>query len=135
MMRKVVLLCILCALPVILFGQSKTIKIDWGEKNTNQTTFNTNTQFSNLQKNKNESQTLELEGEWVMYSQIWEDTRPVNPNSIRVTGIKYGSLTADELSRIDRSVLPGKLSYTLNSTYSRDKLYTAFTIVPVISEN
>jgi len=135
MMRKVVLLCILCALPFILFGQSKTIKIDWGEKNTNQSTFNTNTQFSNLQKNKNESQTLELEGEWVMYSQIWEDTRPVNPNSIRVTGIKYGSLSADELSRIDRSVLPGKLTYTLKSTYSRDKLYTAFTIVPVISEN
>jgi len=135
MMRKVVLLSVLCTLPVMLFGQSKSVKIDWGEKNSSQPSLTTSTDFTNLQKKNNESHTLELEGEWVMYSQIWEDTRPVNPNSIRVAGIKYGTLSADELSRIDRSVLPSKLTYTFNSTYSRDKLYTAFTIVPVINEN
>ncbi|KAA3625157.1 MAG: T9SS C-terminal target domain-containing protein [Flavobacterium sp.] len=134
-MRKVVLLCVLCTLPVMLFGQSKSIRIDWGEKNSSQPSLNTSTEFSNLQKKNNESHTLELEGDWVKYSHIWEDTRPVNPNSIRLSGIKYGTLSADELSRIDRSVLPSNLTYTISSTYSRNKLYTAFTIVPVITEN
>ncbi len=134
-MRKVVLLFVLFSLPVMLFGQSKTIIIDWEDNSTAKPSLTKNTEFSTAQKGNEDINSLQLSKENVRYIRLWPDSRQVNPNSARITGISYGVLSNNELSKIDPSTVPNQLTFTIKSTYSRDKLFTAFSVVPVINEN
>lgn len=135
MMRKVVLLFVLFSLPVMLFSQSKTIVVDWEDKQTKQPFLPKKSEVSTSKKARKDVSSLQLGEDRVIYSQIWPDTREVNPNSVRITGIVYGTLSNSELAKINKALVPNNLSYTLKSTYSRNKLFSVLTMAPVISQN
>ena len=135
MMKKIVLLFILFVTPIVMFGQSKTIRIDWKDNDQIQRINQKKTVVNRAETANVDKNYLEVNRNRVMFSQIWRDTRMANPNSARITGITYSTATQKQLSEVDRSQIPSRPSFSIQSTYSRDQLYTTFSITPIINDN
>ena len=134
-MRKAILLFILFAMPFIGKAQSKSVTIDWGDGDVSSSNFEANKQAASTKQNALEALKLQLNGEVVMYRTQWEDSGFSDKNSVVVSNVKYGSVSSAELKKINPAILPSKLQYNIASTNSRDKLYTIFTISPIIKTN
>lgn len=135
MMRKAVLISVLLAIPLLSIAQTRSIVIDWEEKNT--TTSNFATRVSNFQSGteKDVSVDLELSKERCMFSYQWIDTRYVNPASAKISNISYASLSPSELGKIDKNNIPKSPSFRINSSNGRETIYTVVSIVPVVNDN
>ena len=135
MMKKIVLLFILLSAPFVVTGQSKNIRIDWKDNAQTQRSIQKKTEIKRTETANEDKKNLEVGREGVVYSQIWRDNRMANPNSARISGITYSTVKPSELSEVDKTLIPTKPSFNLKSTYSREVLYTSFSIVPIIKDN
>lgn len=135
MMKKIVLLFVLFGIPFVMFGQSKTIRIDWKDNDQIQRINQKKTVVNRAETAISDKKYLEVNSNRVMFSQVWRDNRAANPNSARITGITYSTATQQQLAEVDKSQIPTRPSYSLRSTYSRDHLFTTFSITPIIKDN
>ncbi|MCW5520176.1 type IX secretion system sortase PorU [Aureitalea sp. L0-47] len=134
-MKKIVLLFILFSAPFVVVGQSKTIRIDWNDNTQTQRSFQKKAENKGVETANEDKRSLEVSRHGLRFSQVWKDSRMANPNSARISGITYATVSPSELSDVDKSQIPSSPSYNIKSTYSRNVLYTSFTIVPIIKDN
>lgn len=134
-MRKVLSILIFLVLPLAMKAQTKTITIYWEDSGQKQS--------SNYQQ-KSRGYSEEISGDLLrldlshgapIYTTQWEDSNFADKNSARVFNVKYGSLSSAELNKINKELVPAKLSYSIATTRARDILYTIFTISPVVRSN
>lgn len=135
LMRKAILLFILIAMPFLGKAQSKSITIYWGESSTSSNDFSAKKPTESAKQKAIESLKLQMDTEVVSYTTQWEDTGFSDRNSVTVSNIQYGSVSSEELKKINPDLLPSKLKYSIASTKSRDKLFTIFNITPIIKTN
>ncbi len=135
MMRKVVLFIVLLALPVLLIAQTRTVVIDWNEKETSAFSVTEKAKLNKVVKDRNFSSSLSFNKERLMYVHQWEDSRYANPRSARISSVSLTALSPNELNKIDKNSVPGAIKYELRSTKGREKVFTIFTLVPVINDN
>ncbi|WP_026450302.1 type IX secretion system sortase PorU [Aequorivita capsosiphonis] len=133
-MRKAILLFVLIAMPFLGRAQSKSIIIDWGEASTS-SSFNANKPSVSTTDRALESLKIQMDKETVRYTTQWEDGAFADPNSVRVTNVRYGSVSSEELSRMSPELLPNTLEYAIGSSMARDELLTIFNISPIIKNN
>ncbi len=135
LMRKALLSIFLIGLPFYLAAQTKNINIDWNS-GAQAKTFGA-AQKATTSENDTSKEALDLlwaDGK-VSYSTQWTDSNYADGNSVSVSNITYGSLSPEELQKLEKDLIPTKLSYSLGSSMGRDKLYTIFSITPIIKEN
>jgi hypothetical protein len=132
-MRKAILLFALTLLPFIVGAQTKNITIDWGD--SHQTGFNTKNPSVSQKGQPSSVLNLELTQDAVIYRTQWIDTQFADKNSAVVSNVRYGSISSEELKKINKKLVPNKLTYNIASTYGRDILYTIFSISPVVKVN
>lgn len=134
MMKRILLLAYIIALPLNLLAQNKDIRIDWGPSSTNfSKDSEKNSAFS--REKALDKLNLSITDSKISFRSQWEDTGFANENSLEVTNVKYASLTSEELKKINKSVVPTKLTYSIGSSKARDIIYTLVTITPIVKSN
>jgi hypothetical protein len=135
MMRKAILIIVLLGFPLLSMGQNRTIVIDWEEKSVSPSSFASNVSPSEQSTESGISFNLELTKERCMFDFQWEDSRYINPNSVRISGISYGTLSNAEINSIDKKNIPNSPSFSIRSTTGRDKIFSIVSIVPIVNDN
>ncbi|QNJ97991.1 type IX secretion system sortase PorU [Constantimarinum furrinae] len=142
MMRRILLLGALIALPLFLHAQQRTIEIDWENPESvvntpakNKVDLNrNNTNAVSKTKTKKHS-SLEVEDRIPVYSERWQDNGYANSTSLRLTNIQYQNLSADERRLIKADLVPNSVSSKIMSSKGRDILYTTLVVSPVVNMN
>lgn len=134
-MRKVLSILIFLVLPMVIGAQTKTITIYWADSGKSQSNIYQEKSDIDWDETPGDVLRLELDDGVPKYTTQWEDSNFADKNSVQVSNVRYGSLSASELNRIDKELIPEKLSYAIASTTARDILYTVFTISPIIKVN
>ena len=142
MMRRILLLGALIALPLFLHAQQRTIEIDWENPESvvntpakNKVDLNrNNTNAVSKTKTKKHS-SLEVEDRIPVYSERWQDNGYANSTSLRLTNIQYQNLSADERRLINADLVPNSVSSKIMSSKGRDILYTTLVVSPVVNMN
>lgn len=134
-MKKLLSILVFLALPLTIGAQTKNIQIHWG--NSGQTTFGQGQTQAKGQGgiDTSESLKLDLRAETPQYVTQWEDSNFVDPSSLKVVNVRYGSLSAAEMEQINKDFIPNKLIYSIATTEAREKLFTVFNISPVVLNN
>lgn len=135
LMRKAILLFILISIPFLGKAQSKSITIDWGDSSPSNSNFGEKKSSGTSKQKAIEALKLQMNSDVVSYSTQWGDTGFSDRNSVTVSNVQYGAVSSAELKIINTNTLPTKLKYSIASTYSRDKLFTVFSITPIIKTN
>lgn len=135
LMRKVLSILIIMVLPLAAMAQTKTITIHWEDSGLNQANIYQQNSTDDSEDSARDLLKLELEHGAPLYTTQWEDSNFADKNSLRVTNVRYGSLSSAELNKIDKDLVPDTLTYAITTTKARDILYTVFTISPVVRRN
>ncbi len=135
-MKKALLLLNIFLLPLVINGQVKQIKIPWGKesKTINNNSFNNN---DGVKEHKTTYSLLTYKDPnmELIFSEQWEDNGYANERSLKVSNVKYGSLTSEELNKARDLRIPESLNYTIFSSKARNTIYTTISISPVIKTN
>lgn len=109
-------------LVLAAYPQSKQITLDWGDssqaRNQNQTIDNS--YHYNVTSNK--------------YNDVWEDDGFAMSNSVRVSNVVFETVSANQLAKVDIQKLPNTIDYQLVSSRGRDKIFTTFSVTPIIRQ-
>ncbi len=136
MMKKHILFFLLLAFPFLMNGQTRNITIDWNARaDQSINTKDGSKQTSNHSERVINGLKLQITDDTILFQDQWKDNVYADEKSLVVTNIVYGSLSEQELKDINKSIVPKKISYSINSAMGRDILYTIFSITPVIYEN
>ncbi len=140
MMKKLLLRSILLVLPFIAVAQQKDVVVPWNT--TNRTSVDpankkigvaktTNGKTAN-KTSENSSVGLQLTEGTLLYQKLWQDTGFADASSLQISNVKYGSLTSEELKRINKDLVPANLKSEIASTLGRDKIITTVSVSPVV---
>jgi hypothetical protein len=136
MMKKALLLLSILLLSLTINGQIKQIKIPWGGVSK---TINNNS-FKNFDATKDHETTFSLltyldPDMPLLYRKQWEDNGYANERSLKVSNVKYGNLTVEELNKVRDLKIPQNLDYKIFSSKARNTIYTTVSISPVVKTN
>lgn len=134
LMRKTILLSIVCMLPFLGKAQSKSISIYWTESNASNQ-FGERAAAANDADLALERLKLQVDKYTLRYTTQWRDNAFADPNSLTVTNVRYGNVSAEELQQIDPTMVPSNLESKITSTMARDVLYTIVSISPIVKKN
>lgn len=123
-MTKKILLLSLLILSVNMFSQSKRIVLDWGT-----------TSFKSAQQTAPQENRLNFDFESNAYFQQWVDDGFVNPASARVTNVQYATVSQEEIYGLDQTIVPNEITFSVQTSRARTKLYTSLQITPYVKRN
>ncbi len=137
MMRKLLLFFIGFILAYGSYAQNRNVTIYWDIDATSRSSV------APAQKNNEDARlerilskiNLQLEPNRLIYRQQWKDKGFANENSLRITNIKYGNLTSEELRKVNKKLVPNTPKYSISSTKGRNIIYTTVAITPVVRVN
>jgi len=137
MMRKLLLLSLGLLLSGLSFGQQKNVTIYWESDEGSKASSLTTSKLTDAERRERTlSQiNLQLEHDQLLYQQQWEDQGFANENSLKITNIRYASLTSEELKKINRNLVPENPKYWINSTTGFGIIYTTVSISPIVRRN
>lgn len=76
-----------------------------------------------------------IDRQTISIEETWLDQNIAEPNSARMENVRYESLTQEELNKLNKEAVPTELTYSIETSRGRDRLYTTFTYSPVIQRN
>ena len=133
-MKKAILFLTLLIVPFLGISQTKSINLNWENPNTS-------SRNSDRQKVKN-SETVnsaksasKIDFQSMTFSEQWLDNGFADRSSATISNIKLGTLTSEELAKINKDLIPPEVSYSVTSSKARDKIFTSVSISPVIKTN
>ena len=134
-MKKYLSILVLFAFVYAADAQTKRIQISW--ETLNQTSSRSvHTQSKSAGEDAvSELLKLDIGHETPKYTTQWEDSKFVDPSSLKVTNVRYEPLSPNELSAVDKNFVPRNLTYNIATTEAREKLYTIFNISPIVNVN
>ncbi|MEM7187648.1 MAG: hypothetical protein AAF466_13425, partial [Bacteroidota bacterium] len=118
-------------------AQQRNVTIYWDEIDYSQSSsLNPTTLTKEEKRARTLSQVnLQLERDVLLYKHQWEDRGFANENSLSVTNIQYANLTATEMRRVNKDLVPNDPKYWIHSTTGMGKIYTTVSISPVVRVN
>ncbi len=118
-------------MPLFLMAQNRNIEINWETKKNNTSYKSKTPSFSN---NKPTFKLHPTDAELIFREQ-WVDKGFADEKTLKVTNVKYGNLTSDELKNLNKELVPDILNYSINSNTARNVIYTVVNISPVVKSN
>lgn len=134
-MKKTILFLALLMMSLVIKAQTRTITINWSKDGLKTEAEGTKKTDISLKERAEVSLRLQISERSLLYSEQWEDDSFVDTQSLKVSNIQYGTLTAQELKRINKSLVPVTPEYSIQNSKARNALYTIFTISPVVKIN
>lgn len=134
-MKKTIYFLSLLLLPFVISAQNRTISIDWGDTESKVSGSTTDVDFAERKKKAFAALNLQLTEKTVRYTEQWEDTGFADPSSLQVSNIVYASLSAEELQKITKAIVPETPVYSIASGKARAVIYTSVSISPVVNTN
>ncbi len=134
-MKKTILFFCLILLPLGVKSQTKTITIDWGTDISEKIGETAEKSQASLQEKAISALNLQINDNRLIYIEQWEDNGFVDPTSLVISAIQYGSLSTSELKKVNKDLVPETPTYSISSNKSRDIIYTAVSISPVVKSN
>ncbi len=131
MMKKTLLYLNIFLMPLFLMAQNRNIEINWETKKNNTSYKSKTPSFSN---NKPTFKLHPTDAELIFREQ-WVDKGFADEKTLKVTNVKYGNLTSDELKNLNKELVPDILNYSINSNTARNVIYTVVNISPVVKSN
>lgn len=132
MMKRKILPIILFFVSFIFLGQTKDVIIYW----------DTPSKAASLKESKEIKKdrllsriNLQLDDDIIIFQKKWLDKGFANSNSVKVTNLKWGSLTSEELKKVNKDLVPSTLEYSLISSKARSLIYTNIAISPIVKTN
>ncbi len=131
------MLCFGLLLSGIVLAQQKNVTIYWGETDYSRSSSLIPSSLTDTEKRDRilSQINLQLEQDRLLYQEQWEDSGFANENSLVVSNIRYASLTASEMQRVNKELVPNQPKYWINSTRGMGKIYTTVSISPVVRVN
>ena len=121
-------------MPFLLMAQNRNIEINW-ETKTNNDSYSKTKKPSFSKDPSISAFKINSDNERLIYSKQWIDKGYADEKSLKITNVKYGDLTNDELKSLNKDLVPEQLSYSIKSNNARDVIYTGVYISPVIKNN
>ncbi|MFT4847594.1 MAG: hypothetical protein ACI83B_000115 [Sediminicola sp.] len=81
------------------------------------------------------TQSLIIEKDQLSFIGQWKDNGFADARSLRITNIKYGQLSTENLKKIDRNLLSSDPNFVIKSSKARDVTYTRISASPVVISN
>ncbi|MEZ4778945.1 MAG: type IX secretion system sortase PorU [Flavobacteriaceae bacterium] len=132
MMKRTIFLPLLLFVTFLSLGQSKDVVLYWEvPKADSKKTETTQEKKDKLLSYLN----LQLEGDTIIFNKNWLDQGFANPSTASVTNLKWGTLSSEELKKINKEKVPSRLEYSLSSGFARELIYTNIAISPVVKRN
>jgi len=133
-MKKIILFIGVLLTVFNLFAQKKVITVDWGTNNHKQPVL-VKDKKQNFERKTTISLIDLLEDQDMKYYKQWEDVGFAIENSLQVSNVIYENVTANELKKLNKNLIPNKLSFHIKSSKARTVIYTTVTISPIIKSN
>jgi len=70
----------------------------------------------------------------LLFVDQWESKGLVNESSAQVTNVVYAAMSKADVKDLDISNIPSKLTFTLENSITRDKVYSFFQLSPIIKD-
>src|SRR5690554_7376878 len=118
---------------VSLFGQTRQVVVDWGDKETS-----TKSVTSRVGSSKDVPPivgTARFSIGENRYTDVWIDNGFANASSAVLSNVRYETVTRGQLKNMDIATIPNKITYELSSSRGRNTLYTTLNFTPVINDN
>ncbi len=119
----------------VIKAQTRNITIDWSKGAVKTGTSGVKKTDSSLKKRAEASLRLQVTERALVYSEQWKDDSFVDTKSLKVANLRYGTLTAEELNRVNKSLVPDAPEYSIQNLKARDVLFTQFQISPIVKIN
>ncbi|NND87684.1 MAG: peptidase C25, partial [Flavobacteriaceae bacterium] len=135
-MRKIVLLLAICCISITISAQNKSISITW-ESSAKQDSRQLQPKANSLREFSAEAVKalrLVFDQEELLYTEQWPDTGYVNAASAQLTNVQYADLTTEELARLNRSLVPDRLTFSLSTAIARNEMKTILQLVPIVRQ-
>jgi hypothetical protein len=118
-----------------VYSQSKKITIDWeGTPSGQSVDFSVEKNFQEKQAELLASMNLAFNEDEAIYREQWQDNGFANKNSLRISNIRYGTPSLEELQKININEIPTSLDSRIISTKARDIIYTRIQMNPIIKD-
>ncbi|PVW13302.1 peptidase C25 [Marixanthomonas spongiae] len=134
-MKKTILLISFVLLPFVIWAQTKNITINWEGASKTATSVSAIKQASANKQPGYDPLKLNIDEDHLVYHDQWRDTGFADENSIEISNVSYGTLTRQELQKINKALVPEELTYSIHSSKARDEIYTAISLSPVVRVN
>lgn len=136
MMKNFLLFVFALFVSMQLAAQQRDITINWsGKLGQKKTVFAQKEQQTINKKNLLASVNLEVTNDDIVYTEQWEESFYINENTVSVSNLIFENLTASELLKLNKNLVPSELSYSLKSTRARNRQVSVFSITPIINDN
>lgn len=133
MMNKTLLFIGIIFLPFSLISQNRNIVINWENSIFNKAIIDRNVKSKEYSKEDYISAVnLKITNDQLSFQHQWRDNGMANEKSAIVSNVKYASLTLEEQRKLNISLVPEKLTYSIGSSSARDITYTGVTISPIV---
>jgi hypothetical protein len=134
-MKKFIIYSLLF-LPLSLLAQQKSFTLNWNffaEISQKKTP----TKKANLSRADLAIENLKIsviDGE-VGYSTQWDETQNIDPSSIKISNIRYGTLSPLEMRKIEIDKLSERINVTIRTSKAREKSLAVLNLNPIINQN
>jgi len=136
MMKNFLLFVFALFVSMQLAAQQRDITINWsGKLGQKKTVFAQKEQQTINKKNLLASVNLEVSNDDIVYTEQWEESFYINENTVSVSNLIFENLSASELLKLNKNLVPSELSYSLKSTRARNRQLSVFSITPIINDN
>ena len=133
---KKYIICFLLFLPLSLLAQQKNFTLNWdyfAEISTNQSQIKQ--KAKSVAEVAIENLKISIFNNEIFYAAQWDETREIDPSSVRVKNIRYGSLSEIEKQKVKGLDISEKVKATIVSAKAREKSMAALKINPVVKQN
>ncbi|MFT4673199.1 MAG: hypothetical protein ACI9R6_000081 [Saprospiraceae bacterium] len=142
LMKKIFLFLGLLVCNMSAFSQTKSTTISWGIE-TASSPFASSAPASDIttsvkitpREKAAERLKLTLSKDVIRYTDQWEDTAFANPNSLKVTNIRYAAISSEALKAVTISEIPNTLQSQIISKKGRNQIYTILSLSPLVRVN
>jgi len=116
-------------------AQVKNVSIDWKTNVYDKQETESNQSEATLKGKELISQSLRIDKDQSSFVGQWKDNGFVDVSSLRITNIKYGSLSSEELYKTDRALFSNQPNFSIKSAIARDITYTRISASPIVITN
>jgi hypothetical protein len=134
-MKKTILFFSLICFVFVGNAQVKNVSINWNANVFENSKIDINQSGTALKSKENISQSLIIEKDEISFIGQWKDNGFADASSLRITNIKYGSLSSEDLSKIERGSIAVEPNFSIKSSKARELIFTRISVSPIIMAN
>ena len=116
-------------------AQAINVTIDWNTKTYEDSSVESNKSATALKSKDKISQSLRIDKDQLSFIGQWKDNGFADATSLKITNIRYGSLSSEELGKIERELIPSEPNFSIESSRARDLVYTRISTSPIVITN